>query len=136
MMTRRSFMKLASGCAVGAAAGSLVWRDSLLWLVDRSLARAAAMIWSPEERLRAHFSYLNLDPAGVTQFFADCIRYRASFSRRRPLGPEICTDFLLSTDFFRNGADQSRTIRYVGFYDPAITACNNPLATFDDPRDA
>jgi|SRR5919197_2481937 hypothetical protein len=136
MITRRTFVTLAGGSLAGIAAGSLVWRHSLLWAVDRSFAWTAALVRSPEARLRAHFSYLNLDPAGVAQYFADCERYRASFSPHRPLGPDIYTDFLLSTDFFRNGADESRLIRYVGFYDPAVTACNNPLARFDDQRDA
>jgi hypothetical protein len=136
MITRRTFVKLASGCIAGAAAGSLVWHDRLLWAVDRAFAWTAAVVRSPEERLRAHFSYLNLDPAGVAQYFADYARYRPAFSRHRPLGPDVHTDFLLSTDFFRNGADESRLIRYVGFYDPAVTACNNPLARFDDQRGA
>jgi hypothetical protein len=32
-----------------------------------------------------------------------------------------------SSDFFKNGADESRTVRYIGNYDPLI-ACGNPFA--------
>jgi hypothetical protein len=39
--------------------------------------------------------------------------------------------FLLSTDFFRFDADERRRVSYVGYYDPAVTPCNNPLARFD-----
>jgi hypothetical protein len=39
----------------------------------------------------------------------------------------IVTDYLLSTDFFINGADESRLIRYLGYFDP-MKACANPFA--------
>ena len=38
---------------------------------------------------------------------------------------------LLSTDFFRFDADESRVIQYVGFYDPSLAPCTNPLARLD-----
>jgi hypothetical protein len=136
MMTRRTFLRIAGWCAVPIAAGSLAWRDTLVWVLDRSAARLSAIVRSPEERLRAHFSYLNLDPAGVVQYFADHQRYRPTFSRRLPLAPDVYTNYLLSTDFFRHGADESTIVRYVGFYDPSVTPCNNPLARFDDQRES
>jgi hypothetical protein len=37
------------------------------------------------------------------------------------------TLFLLSSDFFTSGANESRVVRYVGFYDP-MRACGNPFA--------
>jgi hypothetical protein len=136
MMTRRTFLRAAMLCGAPAAAGALIWRDSLAWVVDRSARSLSAIVRSPEDRLQSHFSYLKLDPAGVARFFADRKRYRPTFSRRLPLGPDVCTDYLLSTDFFSHGADESRVVRYVGFYDPAVTACSNPLATFEDPVEA
>jgi hypothetical protein len=39
----------------------------------------------------------------------------------------IAARFLLSSDFFTNGADETRVVRYVGFYDP-LRACGNPFA--------
>jgi hypothetical protein len=41
----------------------------------------------------------------------------------------IVTNYLLSSDFFINGADESRVVRYLGYYDP-IRACGNPFAQF------
>lgn len=134
MMTRRTFIRTA---AIGAAAtltvGVVSSRDFLVWGVRRSYAWLAAMTLSPERRLRAHFDYLDLDPAGVEQYVQDCLRYRPGFSRRMPLRDEHYTRYLLSSDFFRHDADESRQIHYVRFYDPSGTAgaCGNPLARFD-----
>lgn len=136
MITRRRFLRAAAWGAVPIAAGWLAWRDSLAWLLDRSAVRLAAMVRSPEERLVAHFGYLKLDPAGVGQYFADCQQHWPDFSRRVPLAPDVYTGYLLSTDFFRHGADEARLIQYVGFYDPGVTPCNNPLARFDDDGNA
>jgi hypothetical protein len=44
---------------------------------------------------------------------------------------DVYTRYLLSTDFFRNGADESRRVRYLSFYHPYVTICYNPLARFD-----
>lgn len=134
MMTRRTFLRAVAWSAAPLAAGSVAWRDSLAWFVDRSTRRLVALVRSPEQRLRAHFDYLDLDAAGVERYFADYERNRPGFSRRLPLPPDACTRYLLSTDFFRHGADESRRIHYVGFYDPDVTPCNNPFATF--PEDA
>ena len=41
----------------------------------------------------------------------------------------VVSAFLLSSDFFVNGADTSRIVRYLGFYDP-LKACSNPFARF------
>ncbi|HEX2341287.1 MAG TPA: hypothetical protein VHI98_12485 [Vicinamibacterales bacterium] len=131
MMTRRRFIGIAALCGAPIAAGSLVWSEPVEWLYSRTAQRIRAFLQSPEERLRAHFDYLELDPDSVRSYFADCGRYRHGFSRRLPLAPDVYTNYLLSTDFFRHGGDESRRVRYVGYYDPAVTPCNNPLARFD-----
>ena len=132
MMTRRTLLKVAGLSAVPRGAGMLAWRDTLSWFFRRGGARVEALVWSPEERLAAHFDYLDLDPAGVARFFADLEKHRPGFSRTLPLGPDIHTRFLLSTDFFRHGADEQRQVRYVAYYEPGVSACLNPLARFDD----
>jgi hypothetical protein len=48
-------------------------------------------------------------------------------SRRDHLEDDLATLFLLSSDFFANGADESRTIQYVQFYDP-MRPCNDWFA--------
>lgn len=42
----------------------------------------------------------------------------------------VITIFLLSCDFFRNGADLSREVKYVALYDPYEIGCENPFATY------
>ena len=131
MMTRRTLLQIAGWCAAPAAVGVVAGRRSIASAVDRGTARFAALVRSPEDRLRAHFSYLTLDMGGVEQYFADYERAFGPLARHLPLSPDFCTRYLMSTDFFRHGADESRVVRYVGFYDPDRTACNNPLAQFD-----
>ena len=45
----------------------------------------------------------------------------------RRLESNVVSRYLLSTDFFEHGADESRSIRYVEFHDPYSTACRNPF---------
>ncbi|UCC78304.1 MAG: hypothetical protein JSW64_08430 [Candidatus Zixiibacteriota bacterium] len=40
------------------------------------------------------------------------------------------TTFLLSCDFFRNGADLSREVKYTVLYDPYEIGCENPFANY------
>jgi len=37
----------------------------------------------------------------------------------------------MSSDFFLNGADESKTVRYVAIYNPYVGACRNPFARLD-----
>jgi len=43
----------------------------------------------------------------------------------------IVSDFLLSTDFFDNGADDSQPLVYRHAHDPYERICANPFASFD-----
>ena len=131
MISRRAFLRAAALGALPVGTGVVVWRNSLAWVANRASARLVAMARTPEERLRAHFHYLTFDPAAAVQYIEDLRHYNPTFSTRQPLGPDIHTQFLLSTDFFRHDADESREIYYVGFYHPYVTPCNNPLARFE-----
>jgi hypothetical protein len=97
--------------------------------------------------------YLKLEPAGVRQFAQDlAARKLVSPTRLRIIdsaGPlytanamsaynklydgihhgeeRVTTQYLMSSDFFKNGADESREVHYLGYYDP-MTPCNNPFA--------
>jgi hypothetical protein len=48
-------------------------------------------------------------------------------SKRARLEDNLATIYLLSTDFFWNGADESKLVRYIALYDP-LRACGNPFA--------
>lgn len=47
--------------------------------------------------------------------------------RRDKIEDNLATLFLLSSDFFWNGADESRVVKYRELYDP-MRACGNPFA--------
>ena len=119
-VTRRVFVTSLLGAAA-LTAGAGVWHwDSLRreWIV---------------RKLTAHFDYLDIDPAGARRFVEVFEKYRYPI-RRNPLkllfGPlpdEIYTNYLSSTDFFINDADQSRRVRFVALYDPYVSPCYNPF---------
>jgi hypothetical protein len=48
-------------------------------------------------------------------------------SRIARLEDNLVSTYLLSSDFFLNGADESRTVNYVAYYD-ALLPCQNPFA--------
>jgi hypothetical protein len=107
--------------------------------------------------LRRRLSFLKLDEGGIREFAKDQTRatfgkkiptwnrlryhltasgassfkrfYRSTDTRSRFARFEdtLVSTYLLSSDFFWNGSDESRKINYVAFYDP-IRACNNPFA--------
>ena len=112
---------------------------------------------SPEDGvirvLRKRLDYLNLDPDGLRRFAAD-VQQRKFISRFRLAmidfsGPmysdtnvspdgrfgtllrygedHVVTQFLISSDFFINGADTSRVVMYRGWFNPLL-ACGNPFA--------
>jgi hypothetical protein len=104
--------------------------------------------------LKKRLDYLQLDEAGVHAFAMDLAGRKSIDSTKLRLlafgaplyeytdvsavAPEyllehgeerIVSLYLLSSDFFRNGSDESRLVRYVAFYDPLTSPmpCANPF---------
>lgn len=76
--------------------------------------------------LREHFDYLRIDDDVIDSFVSD---FEAAYGQWQPQpegGP--FTRFLASTDFFQNGADQSRPLGYVRLFDPYLSPCYNPFS--------
>jgi len=48
-------------------------------------------------------------------------------TRRERMEDNLATLFLLSSDFFTNGAEETRVVKYVALYDP-MRPCGNPFA--------
>jgi hypothetical protein len=46
----------------------------------------------------------------------------------RRLEDNVVSNFLQSTDFFQNGADETRRVQYLGFFMVGDTRCPNPFA--------
>jgi len=100
--------------------------------------------------------WLNFDPGAIDQFIDDYYKnegYRKYEGKRltgqnklslilifetipvfHNIWQDLRTEFrenlasqvLLSTDFFQNGMDENKTIKYVLYYDPYISFCYNP----------
>jgi hypothetical protein len=142
-MKRRRFLLGGLGVVAVAAAG--------IWGVD--LATESEIV----SGIRRRLGFLHFDDAGLHSFAKDYIRsmlvkrpswYRWKYhfhtlfskppaaqwgisndkrTRRERLEDNFATMFLLSSDFFAKGADESRSIQYVSLYDP-MRACNDPFA--------
>ena len=107
--------------------------------------------------LRRRLGFLKLDEGGIRAFAKDQTRaifgkkipnwnrlryhltasgassfkrfYRSADTRSRFARFEdtLVSTYLLSSDFFWNGSDESRKVNYVAYYDP-LRPCNNPFA--------
>lgn len=108
--------------------------------------------------LRRRLDFLELDPDGLHTFARDQVRavldkrlptwnrlryhfvstvapsfmryYRSADTRSRITRAEdsLVSTFLLSSDFFLNGSDESRLVRYVAFYNPLRPCTGDPFA--------
>ena len=107
-------------------------------------------------RGRSRLSFLKLDAAGVDAFAKDQVdallakrptwnrlkyhflsvfsksftRWQSSTDHRtrtQRMEDGFAATYLLSSDFFVNESDETRTIQYLSFYDP-MRACGNPFA--------
>jgi hypothetical protein len=142
-MRRRTF--IWGGVGAGALAAIAGWR-----LAANSQQDVVISV------LRRRLGYLRLDEAGMRRFAADLVATgKISGSRLRALGAfsplyssialithdrwmhgikhgeeRITTLYLMSSDFFVNGANESLPVRYLRLYsaqtDPV--ACSNPFA--------
>lgn len=75
--------------------------------------------------IRDHFPYLSFEDAVIDAFAADLVRHQGPWSAHA--SPRPFTRFLASTDFFQHGADESRPLTYVAYYDPYVSTCYNPF---------
>jgi hypothetical protein len=121
-LTRRRLLQGLA--ALGVAVGALLARR--LWKAPGTRAPEA-----PTQALPGPLPELTFGVGVVEQFEAD---YRRHVGERLVPGrwPDRArAQLLLSTDFFRFDADESRVIQYAGFYDPSLAPCTNPFARFD-----
>ncbi|MEO6708697.1 MAG: hypothetical protein ABI054_08050 [Planctomycetota bacterium] len=130
-MSRRRF--LAWSAAFGASLVAGLWFS---WPAGRGNAlslgrRLLHAHQTPERKLLAYFHYLKIPDEVARQYVSDFREQVHDVGRLSDLEDDFFTRFLLSTDFFQNGADESRTLGYVSIYGPTITLCYNPLAKLD-----
>jgi hypothetical protein len=128
-MKRSQFLKImAGGALLGLASVKIVttsFEDATIALV------------------RGELSFLHLDEKGLQQFASDfsktttqrAYRYQVKAYSFLGIGSGwsgkvnyIVSTYLLSTDFFQNGMDESKPVRYVGFYTPYLRPCAHPFS--------
>jgi len=73
-------------------------------------------------RLRYHLV------AAVGPSFARFYRSTDKRTRLERMEDSFAATYLMSSDFFFHGADESRPVRYVNFYDATLHPCSNPFA--------
>jgi hypothetical protein len=134
-MTRRKFLGLTLVTVAAISAGSF-------------------QLFNSDDRfnlfIKKSLPWLNFDPDVVGKFKKDYFQYQCKslssqfkFSiflvlettplfdkillKKRDFSREpLLTQFLLSSDFFKNGMREDRVIKYYLYYDPYINPCNNP----------
>jgi hypothetical protein len=104
--------------------------------------------------LERRLGYLQVDKASFARFAADYVETRKEYQRElsllamfslpyryvtpypwlksghslRRLEDNVVSRYLLSTDFFAHGGDESRRVEYIEFHDPYSITCRNPFA--------
>ena len=140
-VSRRTFLKVtfpALGAGVLAATGIAVfdWRGmgtyaAWHWRGVRNHAAAYRYAFlPPAESIRRQFSDLTIDEAGLHRFLEDYEKHVGPVKLSNPTANRVLfSKFLLSTDYYRNGADPKKPVHYVAFFDPYVSPCWNPFAS-------
>jgi hypothetical protein len=151
-LSRRAFLGVLVGGGFAVAAGAVTWswlRGDATWVVKAIVRRRLGFLAVGDETLERF----------ATDYLESRAEFRGTLTRLAflalplrigtpygflPLGhplrrleDNVVSQFLLSTDFFENGADPKRAPKYVGFADPTVRPCRNPFARRpDSPVDA
>lgn len=138
-VSRRTFLRtLVIGGFALTAGGTLLWRtnqetDIIVAILENKLGKLktsddAFLLFANEyviekEQYKKQFTYLSL----LSNIFTVMTPY-ALLPMNHPLKrmeDNIVSNFLLSTDFFQNGANINKDVNYLGFYDPYKRPCAN-----------
>lgn len=146
-LSRRTFLAVFLGGGFAVAAGVAGWswlRGDASWVVVAIVRRRLGFLGVGGESLD-RFAQDYLDSRAEFRgtltrlaFLALPLRWGSPYDLLslghplRRLEDNVVSQFLQSTDFFENGADETRTPIYLGFHDPARRPCRNPFATRPD----
>ena len=92
--------------------------------------------------IRKQLGFLKLDEPGLIQFANEYSKgidkyYKLTLKGYNLLGidasqsgkiHQLVTTYLLSSDFFIHGMDESRTVKYLAMYDPYLRPCAHPFS--------
>jgi hypothetical protein len=136
-MKRRKFLVIAGLTGVAAAVTSFKF-------ITTSFEDAAVAL------IKEELGFLKLDLQGVETFVKDYAhnkdrKYRIAMRGYSFIGinathsgkvNQLLTTYLLSTDFFTNRMDESKTVKYVGLYNPYLRPCAHPFSAAFYPSDS
>lgn len=77
----------------------------------------------------AHFDFLTVPDDTVRAFLDAHVSHGRGWPTSSRSWSAFVSRFLLSTDFFPHGQDESRALAFVAYYDPYLTPCYNPLVS-------
>jgi hypothetical protein len=141
-IVRRKFLGLGAGLMAGSAALYTAYK----WRWGEPTEVIVAI-------LKRRLGDLRVDETSFEGFAARYVGYRKDYRRQlsilsivslpfqyvtpyawieqggalRRLEDNVVSLYLLSTDFFSNGANVDRPVNYVAFYDPYEGVCRNPF---------
>jgi hypothetical protein len=102
-------------------------RLSYLTFAEGAVERFAEAVRAVAPKRSSLISRAINDPQKVISALAG--RGRALMFDR--VDEQRASEFLLSSDFFQNGADTSKVVTFVAYADPYNSSCSNPLVTLD-----
>lgn len=131
-MNRRNFILLSS---IGV--GMVAIPPSLYFLSPKTKEYAINLI-------KAELSYLKLEPVGLNNYIDDYFKntsndimsnirwkifYYLNFdSNKSNIINDLLKNYLLSSDFFLNQMDVSKTVNYLGMFNPYTSPIPNPYS--------
>ena len=140
-LSRRKFLVLGLAAGVAPLYALYAWRwgdptDIVVSILKRRIGYLrvepstfhdfAKNYISPQksnyERKLATLSAISLP----LQYFSPYL-WLAQGNALRRFEDNIVSGYLLSTDFFANGANEQREVSYISFYDPYARPCGNPF---------
>jgi len=127
-MKRRTLVKLLLGAAAAGVGGLMALRPSGRRKLPLPAPEDSAAP-NPARALKEALPMLKVGDEVVAAFLADMARHdmRVKLGKNGKPSSEDVQKFLLSTDFFNSGDDESRPLKYVRLYDPYLAPCYNPL---------
>lgn len=128
-MKRRAFFVLAAGVAAASLAAFLLRGRPAGSAIARVVRKRLGYLRTSEEDRERFARDFHLESPMAERRLADPERW--SGARIEALEERVCESFLMSSDFFTSGADESKPVRYVALYQPRRQGCTNPFARFD-----
>ena len=142
LTTRRKFIGLGIGVLASATAITTAYK----WYVGDPQSVIIAILSRRLKLLGAENNSFKLFAIDYLEYRKD---YRAKLSKMaivswplrfispygllpmgtalRRLEDNVVSMYLLSTDFFQNGAASNMPVQYLSFYDPYVSICRNPF---------